>query len=114
MLIMLFTLNGEAATTTTIELYTATATSVGGITTTEQFAGSGAWQNNPGVGKLERYLPLTALGTFSINYIAGLNFSSKKVLPAGSNLDFCWSIYTNPHTGGFASWHGQRITSEPM
>lgn len=108
------------ATTTTVRLYSATASTVGGIgVSTEHFIGTGSWKNDPAASaaidnKMELYLPLTALGTFTINDIYNLQFSTKKVLPAGSNLDFYWSIYTNPYTNGYSSWYGQRITSEPM
>jgi hypothetical protein len=114
-LIMLCASSGMA-TTTIIKQYTATATSAGAIATTSQhLIGSGAWQNNPAVGapdyKMEFYLPLTALGSFTIDQIASLQFSTKKVLPAGSNLDFFWSIYT---VGTNHGWYNERLTSEPM
>jgi hypothetical protein len=112
--IMLCALNGMAATHT-VKLYSGTAPSVGGIASgTEHFIGSGAWQNNQTASKFELYLPLTALGTFTINDIASLQFSTKKVLPvpATANLDFYWSIYTQGAID--ASWYGHRLTSEPM
>ncbi|MCX6225752.1 MAG: hypothetical protein NTV01_13545, partial [Bacteroidia bacterium] len=115
--IMLCALNGMAATTTTVKLYAGTAATVGGIATSaEQFIGTGAWKNNQAapLGKMELYLPLASLGVFKIDDIANLQFSTKKMAPAGSNVDFFWSIYTAPYVGGFASWYGQRLTSEPM
>ncbi|MFY9152762.1 MAG: right-handed parallel beta-helix repeat-containing protein [Prolixibacteraceae bacterium] len=106
------------ATTTSVRLYSATASTVGGIgVSTEHFIGTGSWKNDPAStidNKMELYLPLTALGTFTINDIYNLQFSTKKVLPAGSNLDFYWSIYTPKYTGGDGTWYGRRLTSEPM
>jgi hypothetical protein len=107
------------AQTTTVKLYSAqaTAATVGGIaTSTEHFTGSGAWKNDQSKSKMELYLPLTALGTFTIDDIASLQFSTKKALPIPSTpeLDFFMAIYTNPYAGGFGSWYGQRLNSEPM
>ena len=102
------------ATTTTVKLYASDATGVGGIaTSTEQSIGTGAWKNNQSKSKMELYLPLTALGTFTIDDIANLQFSTKKAspVPATPNLDFYWNIYTNGTAHG---WYGERLNSEPM
>src|ERR1035437_7945791 len=114
--IMLFAFSAMAQTTK-VRLYAADATPVGAIAVSNvRVIGTGAWQNNQeaSTGKMELYLPLTSLGSFTIDNIASLEFSTQKVLPAGSNLDFFWTIYTNPYTGGYANWYGQRLTSEPM
>ena len=124
LLIALLTLCSVAFSASyTIKVYSATATAVGAIATnTQQVIGTGSWYNNPAfaspptstANKMELYLPLADLGTFTIDQIASLSFSTKKMAPVGTNVDFYWSIYTNPYTGGFASWYGQRLTSEPM
>ena len=115
LLIALFTFCSAAfSSTSTVRLYAATATSVGGIaTSTEHFTGTGAWKNDPAsvTGKMELYLPLTSLGSFTINDISALSFTTKKVLPAGSNLDFYWTTYTS---GTKYGWYQERLISEPM
>ncbi len=120
LLIALFTLCSVAFSANYhVTLYSADATPVGGIATSSpspQILGTGSWQNNQAASKMELYLPLTALGSFTIDDIVSLKFSTQKTtpIPASPDLDFFWSIYTMPYTGGFATWYGQKLTSEPM
>jgi len=102
------------ATTTTVKLYSTTASTVGGIgISTEHLTGTGSWKPDPATSKMELYLPLTSLGTFTIDDIEKLEYSTKKSLPIPTtpNLDFFWSIYTVGNTHG---WYNERLTSEPM
>ncbi|MEI8048840.1 MAG: T9SS type A sorting domain-containing protein [Bacteroidota bacterium] len=100
-----------------VTLYSTNATTWGGIATSSpspQILGTGSWKNNQALSKMEFYLPLTDLGTFTIDDIASLQFSTQKVLPTpppATNVDFYWGIYT---VGNAHGWYGERLTSEPM
>ena len=99
-----------------VTLYGANATTWGGIATSSpspQILGTGSWKNNQAVSKMEFYLPLADLGTFTIDDIASLQFSTQKAspLPATPDLDFFMAIYTN---GTKYGWYEERLISEPM
>lgn len=102
------------ATTTTVRLYSTTASTVGGIgVSTEHFYGTGSWKPDPVASKMELYLPLSSLGIFTIDDIEKLEFSTKKLspIPSTPDLDFYWTIYT---VGTTHEWYNERLTSEPM
>ncbi|NVO21626.1 MAG: hypothetical protein HXX13_18135, partial [Bacteroidetes bacterium] len=115
LLIALVTLCSVAYSTGyNVKLYASDATPSGAIATNSQYViGTGSWQNNQAVSKLELYLPITALGSFTIDDIASLQFSTQKEIepPSNPNLDIYWTIYTN---GTKYGWYQERFTSEPM
>lgn len=104
-----------AVAQTTIQLGTGAAvTSTPLGSTSEMWIGSGAWQAN-GVAKTELYLtPQFLFGHgVSIDELQSISWYTKKSGVA-SSVDWYLNIYTDPYTGGDATWYGNRLTLEPL
>ena len=81
----------------------------------EQYSGNGSWANNTTVVS-ELYLPLTPLGTFTIDDIKTIYYYSKKpIITDGSNpYNYFLKIYTEADgVNDDASWYGYRLNAEP-
>lgn len=74
---------------------------------------SGSWQA-PGTTKVEFYMTPTELfgHAVSIGDVASISYWTK-VGNSTAQPDWYVQMYTNPYTGGEASWYGNRINAEP-
>ena len=87
-----------------------------GATSTESYAGAGAWYKlYPGT-KFELYVDVAAQfgSSFTISQIASITYHTLNDATNPSDVDFYMAIYTQPYVGGDASWYGNRLTTEPL
>lgn len=84
--------------------------------TAQQFSGSGSWYKLYPSTKAEVYIdPVATFGSsFTIDEIQSITYQTVNGASNPSNVDFYMLLYTQPCTGGDASWYCHRLTAEPI